>query len=136
MEKMKMGIGTMATLVLVAVAVSALVLSFGMVQATEDKVKKSFDLELKQNGPDVDVKVKAKGLEPNVIFTVRAYDPETDCGTGPAVVIGFENSGGNGNIAISGTISDRDVDTVESVSIRSPNGGPGILVQCFLNTTP
>jgi len=134
MEKMKMGIGTMAALVLVAVAVSGLVLSFGMVQATQDKVKVSFELDMQQTGDDVTVIVKAKGLENNVIFTVRAYDPATDCGA-PAVVIGSQNSGRSGNIAISGKISDRDLADVGSVSIRSP-GTPGNLVQCFNDTAP
>ena len=137
MEKMKMSIGTMAALVLVAVAVSGLVLSFGMVQATPDKVKVSFELDMQQTGDDVTVIVKAKGLANNVLFTVRAYDPATDCAGPPAVVIGSQNSGGNGNIAISGKISDRDVDTVESVSIRvdgPPAANPPLV--CFQDITP
>ena len=134
MEKMKMSIGTMVALVVVAVAVSALVMNFGMVQAMEDKVKVSYKLDLKQKGADVEVKVKAKGLATNVVFTVRAYST-TDCMGGLIAVIGSEDSGGKGNISIKGTIMDEDVDDVNAVSIRSP-GGPGPIVQCFLNTTP
>ncbi len=134
MEKMKMSVDKMAALVFVAVAVSALLISFEMVQAKEDKVKASFELELEQNESDVDVEVKAKGLATNVVFTVRAYS-STDCMGSLIEVIGNQNSGGNGNISIKGTISGKVVDDVNSVSIRSP-GGPGPLVQCFLNTTP
>jgi len=143
MEKMKMSVDKMAALVFVAVAVSALLISFEMVQAKEDKVKASFELELKQNESDVDVKVKAKGLATGVDFTVRAYS-STNCMGSLIGVIGTDNSRGNGKISIKGTITeavfdskglDNEVDSVESVSIRSP-GTPGSLVQCFLNTTP
>jgi len=133
-EKMKMSVGTMAALVLVAVAVSALVINFGMVQAMEDKVKVSFKLDLKQKGDNVNVSVKAKGLATNVVFTVRAYS-STNCMGSFIAAIGSEDSAGKGNISIKGTIDDEVVGDVNSVSIRSP-GGPGPLVQCFLNTTP
>ena len=134
MEKMKMSVGTMAALVFVAVAVSALLISFEMVQAKEDKVKASFVLELEQNESDVDVEVKAKGLATSVVFTVRAYS-STDCMGGLIEVIGDQTSDRKGKIDIAGTISGKVVDDVNSVSIRSPSG-PGPLVQCFLNTTP
>jgi len=143
MEKMKMSVGTMATLVFVAVAVSALLISFEMAQAKGDKVKASFELELEQNESDVDVEVKAKGLATGVVFTVRAYS-SPDCMGSLIEVIGTDNSGGSGKISIKGTITEavfdsktlnNEVDSVESVSIRSP-GTPGDLVQCFLNTTP
>ena len=32
-------------------------------------------LELRQNGPDVEIRVKVEGLTPDVVFTVRAYLP-------------------------------------------------------------
>ena len=134
MEKMKMSVGTMAGLVLMVVAVSALVMNFGIVQAKGDEVELEFELKLKQNESDVDVEVKAKGLATSVVFTVRAYS-STDCMGSLIEVIGTDNSGGNGKINISGTISGKVVDDVNSVSIRSPSG-PGPLVQCFLNTTP
>jgi len=134
MEKMKMSVGTMAALVSVAVVVSALVINFGIVQAMEDRVKVSFELELKQNGDDVDVSVKAKGLATNVVFTVRTY-AVTNCMGGLLQLIDSQDSGGNGNINISGTIEDQFVTDVNSVSIRSPQN-PGPIVQCFLNTTP
>jgi len=134
MEKMKMSIGTMAALVLVAVAVSTLLISFGMVQATADKVKQSFDLELKQNGDDVDVKVKAQGLAPTTKFTVRAYSAN-NCGTFLALIGTADTlSDGQGKLKISGTISSAVLGDVESVSIRG-EGTPGPIVQCFRDTT-
>jgi len=105
MEKMKMGVDKMAALVFVAVAVSALLISFEMVQAKEDKVKASFELELEQNESDVDVEVKAKGLVTRVDFTVRA-DSSTNCMGSVIGVIGTDNSGGNGKISIKGTITE------------------------------
>jgi len=136
MEKMKISVGTMVALVLVVTAVSGLVINFGMVQAGgPEEVEVEYELKLKQNGDDVDVEVKAKGLENNIVFTVRAYTSGVrDCSPGLLAVIDSENSGGNGKIDISGTISTADVDDVGSVSIRSP-GTPGDLVQCFRDTT-
>ena len=137
MEKMKMGVGTMAALMFVAVAVSALLISFGIAQATQDKVKVSFELDIQQTGNDVTVVVKAKGLEPNADFQVRAYTSATDCGGPPAKLIGTEESNSNGNLVISGKISPGDIGDVNSVSIR--NAGPPNLnppVVCFHDTTP
>jgi len=113
-------------------------LTFGMAQATQDEVKVSLELELEKNGNDVDVEVKAKGLASDTVFTVRAYTT-TNCSKpagAMAAVVGSQDSGGNGEIDISGSVGFAAVVTdVNSVSIRSP-GGPGPLVQCFLNTTP
>ena len=135
-----MSVGTMAALVLVAVAVSALVINFGMVQAAGGDAKASIkaDLKIKQKGTDVDVKVKAKGLDSDKSFTVRAYSSSvTNCGAGPAAAIGPVTSDDKGKLKISGTISDKVVDDIGSVSIRitgSPGSNPPVV--CFQNTTP
>jgi len=125
----------MAALVLVAVAVSALVINFGMVQAAGGDVKASIkaDLKIKQNGADVDVKVKANGLKPNVTFVVRAYGSD-NCSGSLLAVIGSDDSGNKGKIKISGTISPEDITDVNSVSVRDP-GAPGKIVVCFQDTT-
>jgi len=137
MEKMKMGIVTVATLVLVAVAVSALVISFGMVQAVGPVVTEhvSAVLKLKQQGADVDVDVKAQGLASTATFTVRAYSV-TDCSGSKITEIGTATSDSNGNLVISGTISTNVVSNVDSVSIRDDGGGtPGNIVVCFQDIT-
>jgi len=119
-------------IVLVAVIMG---MSFGIVQATPDKVKVSFELDIQQKGNDVTVVVKAKGLEPNADFQVRAYTSATDCGGPPAKLIGTEESNSNGNLMISGKISPGDIGDVESVSIRD-TPALGNIVVCFQNTTP
>jgi len=135
MEKMKIGIVTVAALALVAVVVSVMVINSGIVLAVGPPVKQHVNaqLTLTQQGADVDVGVKAQGLATNVVFTVRAYS-STDCIGGFIAVIGSEDSAGNGNISIKGTIMDEDVDDVNAVSIRSP-AGPGPVVVCFQDTT-
>jgi len=131
---MKMSVGTMAALVLVAVAVSALVINFGMVQAAKGDVKASIkaDLKLKDEGTNVDVKVKANGLKPNVTFVVRAYGSD-NCSGSLLAVIGSDDSGNKGKIKISKTIP-FNIDDVNSVSVRDP-GAPGKIVVCFQDTT-
>ncbi len=140
MEKMKIGIVTVATLALVAVAVSVLVINSGIVLATGPSVTEHINavVKIEKNGNDVDVEVKAQGLATNVVFTVRAYNA-LSC-TAPPLATTTGNTIGsdsdrNGNIAISGTVTGKDVTDVNSVSIRSP-AGPGPIVVCFQNTTP
>jgi len=134
----------MAALVFVAVAVSALVINFGIVQAAGGDVKASINakLKLQQVGDDVVVNVKAKGLTSNADFTVRAYiDTVTDCvaAAGNALIVPFVATGtsdDNGKLKLSGTILDKVVDDVGSVSIRSfgpPPFNPPVV--CFQNTT-
>ena len=102
----------------------------------DEEVDVEYELKIEQNGNDVDVEVEAEGLATDVVFTVRAYNSDiTDCSPGLLAVIGSQDSGEDGEIEISGTISSAVVDDVGSVSIRSPSG-PGPLVQCFINTTP
>ena len=121
-----------SAIVLVAVIMG---MSFGIAQAMPDKVKVSFELDIQQTGNDVTVVVKAKGLDPNADFQVRAYTSATDCGGAPAVLIGTEESTSNGNLVISGKISPGDIGNVESVSIRD-TPAVGDIVVCFQNTTP
>ena len=126
MEKMKIDVGTIAAPVLVAVVVSALVVSFGMVYAPKDnpKVSFEFELEIEQNGDDVDAEVKARGLAPDETFVVRAYT-STDCAAGTLLggsAVGSDDSDSNGNFEVSGTVSNVNVGDVNSVSIRDDTG--------------
>jgi len=116
------------------------VLTFGIVQATGPSVTEHINavVKLEQNGNDVDVEVKAQGLATNVVFTVRAYNALSCTAPPLATTTGTtigSDSDGNGNIAISGTVTGKDVTDVNSVSIRSP-AAPGPIVVCFQNTTP
>jgi len=112
------------------------------VEADEPDVKASIKakLKLEQDGDDVDVKVKAKGLASDADFTVRAYiSTVTNCmrGGGNALAAFSGTSDEDGELKISGTISDVDVDDVGSVSIRitgSPGTNPPVV--CFQDTTP
>jgi len=138
MEKMKMGIVTVATLVLVAVAVSALVINSGIVLAVGPVVTAHVGavLKLTPQGDDVDVEVKAQGLASDVDFTMRAYTTK-NCIAPALGASSPEPSDSNGNLRISKTISDKEVDDVESVSIRitgSPGTNPPVV--CFQDTTP
>jgi len=132
------------------IAISAIVLvavvmgmSFGIVQAMGPGVTEHVGavLKIQQNGNNVDVEVKAQGLEPNADFQVRAYTSATDCGGQPAELIGTEESDSKGNLAISGGTtagtggSPINVGDVKSVSIRD-TPALGNIVVCFQNTTP
>jgi len=126
------------------IAISAIVLvavvmgmSFGIAQAMQDKVKVSFGLDILQTGNDVTVIVKAKGLESNEDFAMRAYTV-TDCGSGPPLLkVGPVLTNSNGNLVISGKISPEAIGDVNSVSIRDDTGNAiGPIVVCFQNTTP
>jgi len=105
-----------------------------------DEVEASIEaeLELEQDGNDVDVEVEAEGLKPNTSFTVRAYiSTVTNCSPGLLAAIGSGTSDGDGELEISGTISNADVDDVGSVSIRSSGPPPmNPPVVCFQDTTP
>ncbi len=72
-------------------------------EAAKGDVKESIkaDLKIQQKGADVVVKVKAKGLEPNESFTVRAYTDATDCGGPPAEGISTDTSDKKGKLKIS-----------------------------------
>ncbi len=138
MEKMKIGIVTVATLALVAVAVSVLVINSGIVLAVGPVVTAHVGavLKLTPQGDDVDVEVKAQGLDSDKSFTMRAYTTK-NCTAPPLGASDPETSDSNGKLKISKTISDKDVDDVESVSIRitgSPATNPPVV--CFQDTTP
>jgi len=122
---------------ILGLATSSIALN-SIAEAAKGDVKESIkaDLKIQQKGSDVVVKVKAKGLEPNESFTVRAYTDAMDCGGPPAEGIGTDTSDKKGKLKISGTIIGVDVDDVESVSIRStgpPPDNPPVV--CFQNTT-
>jgi len=150
MEKMKIGIVTVAALALVSVAVSVLVINSGIVLAVGPGVTAHIGavLKLTQQGDDVLVEVKAQGLASDADFTVRAYiSTVTNCMRGmPNAIFDFDvTSDRQGNLRISQTILDNPtgntpgtvvVDDVGSVSIRS-EGGPGTNppVVCFQDTT-
>jgi len=130
------------TLAITTIALVAVIMgmSFGIVQATGPSVTEHIGamVKLEKNGNDVDVEVKAQGLANNVVFTVRAYG--TPSCTAPPLATTLGNTIGtdsdaNGNIAISGTVINKQVTDVNSVSIRSPSA-PGPIVVCFQNTTP
>jgi len=119
----------------------------------DDEVEASIEaeLELEQDGEDVELEVEAEGLKPGS-YTVRAYglivtavagntvgDENTNCmrGTGNALASFTDTVGGDGELEISGTISDEVVTDVNSVSIRSmgsPGSNPPVV--CFQDTTP
>ena len=108
------------------------------------KAKIKAKLKLEQDGTDVIVEVKAKGLASDTDFTVRAYiSSVTNCLRGGThAIFDFDvTSDGDGNFAISETILDNPtantgatvvVGDVGSVSIRN-EGGPGTNppVVCF-----
>ena len=106
----------------------------------DEEVEASIEAELKleQDGDDVIVEVEAEGLASDADFTVRAYKSDVNnCmrGAGNALA-GFDvTSSEDGELEISGTISDKVVDDVGSVSIRSA-GSPGSNppVVCFQDT--
>ena len=138
MEKMKIGIVTVAALALVAVVVSVLVINSGIVLAVGPPVKQHVNaqLTLTQQGADVDVGVKAQGLASTANFQVRTYTVK-NCGPSLLQSIGTAFSDSNGNLKISGTILTDVVDSVESVSIRSAGpAGANPPVVCFQDPTP
>jgi len=109
----------------------------------DDEVEASIEaeLELEQDGSNVDVEMEAERLASNADFTVRAYkDDITNCekGAGNALAAFTDESDGDGDFEISGTITGKDVGDVGSVSIRADDGtgAPGPIVVCFRDTTP
>lgn len=77
------------------------------------------ELKLRQDGPDVRVKVKASGLSSDKLFTVRLYQFDVgDCGMGPALAAFDTPSNGKGKLKIIGELLNGDLDDIGSVSIR------------------
>ena len=129
----------MRTTIVTTVAVLA-VLSSGLpAYAKGPQVKSTVEaeLKLKQDGPDVQVRVEASGLSPDKLFTVRAYRSDVgDCGMGPALAAFDTSSDEEGELNITGEFLDGSLDDIGSVSIRRsgppPENEPAVCWQDLL----
>ena len=95
------------------------------------------ELKLKQDGPDVQVKVEASGLSPDKLFTIRLYRSDVgDCGMGPALAAFDTSSDEKGELTIGGEFLDGNLDDIGSVSIRRsgppPENEPAVCWQDLL----
>ncbi len=95
------------------------------------------ELKLKQDGPDVQVKVEASGLSPDKLFTIRLYRSDVgDCGMGPALAAFDTSSDEEGELTIRGEFLDGNLDDIGSVSIRRsgppPENEPAVCWQDLL----
>ncbi len=95
------------------------------------------ELKLKQDGPDVQVKVEASGLSPDKLFTIRLYRTDVgDCGMGPALAAFDTSSDEKGKLKTTGVFLDGDIADIGSVSIRRsgppPENEPAVCWQDLL----
>ncbi len=95
------------------------------------------ELKLKQDGPDVQVSVNARGLSPDRLFTIRLYRSDVgDCGMGPALAAFDTSSDQEGELKTRGEFLDGSLDDIGSISIRRsgppPENEPAVCWQDLL----